>query len=90
MGQFLVAVVGQFLLAVDSIGGCQAPVSKKRVRHAGYLETVAEKLLIDFVTVSAYAVGDSQIIVPQRIDCSGRDLQCCSAALDLAHGRNGR
>ena len=38
------------------------------VRLAGYLEVVAEKLVIDLVTVSAYEVGGAKIIVPQRVD----------------------
>ena len=38
------------------------------VRLAGYLGTVAEKLLIDLVAISAYQIDGSQILVPQRID----------------------
>jgi hypothetical protein len=41
------------------------------VRLAGYLKTVAEKLVIDLITVSAYDVGASKIIVPQRVDPEG-------------------
>ena len=37
-------------------------------RLAGYLEVVAEKVLIDLVTVSAYEVAGSKIIVPQRVE----------------------
>jgi hypothetical protein len=37
-------------------------------RLVGYLEAVADKLLIDLVTVASYAIGGSQIIVPRRID----------------------
>jgi hypothetical protein len=37
-------------------------------RLVGYLEAVADKLVIDLVTVSAYAIGDTQIIVPQRVE----------------------
>ena len=33
-----------------------------------YLEAVSSGLLIDLVTVSLYEVGDSQIILPQRVD----------------------
>jgi hypothetical protein len=29
---------------------------------------VADKLLIDLVTVAAYTIGDSRVIVPQRVD----------------------
>ncbi len=38
------------------------------VRLVGYLASVAEKVLIDLITVSTYRVGDSEIAVPQRID----------------------
>ncbi len=38
------------------------------VRLAGYLEVVTDKLLIDLITVTAYAVEGSQILVPQRMD----------------------
>ena len=34
----------------------------------GYLGAVADKLLIDLISVSAYQIGSSQIIVPQRVD----------------------
>jgi hypothetical protein len=38
------------------------------VRLVGYLESVTDKLIIDLITVTAYAVGESQIMVPQRIE----------------------
>lgn len=39
------------------------------VRLVGYLETVtADRLLIDLVTVSAYDVNGTQILVPQRVE----------------------
>jgi hypothetical protein len=34
----------------------------------GYLEAVADKLVIDLITVSAYMIGGTQIIVPQRVE----------------------
>lgn len=34
----------------------------------GYLESVTEELLIDLITVSAYQVGSSQVLIPQRVD----------------------
>jgi hypothetical protein len=34
----------------------------------GYLESVTEQLSIDLITVSAYDVGGSRILVPQRVD----------------------
>lgn len=38
------------------------------VRLVGYLEAVAGKLIIDLVTVAAYEVAGSQVVVPQRVD----------------------
>lgn len=38
------------------------------VRLVGYLEAVAEGLVIDLVTVALYSVGDSQVLVPQRVE----------------------
>jgi hypothetical protein len=38
------------------------------VRLVGYLETVSDKLVIDLVTVSAFDVNGTGILVPQRVD----------------------
>src|SRR6266545_1410488 len=38
------------------------------VRLVGYLEAVTDKLVIDLVTVSAYDVNGSRILVPQRVE----------------------
>lgn len=38
------------------------------VRLVGYLSKVTQNLVIDLVTISAYNVGGSRIIVPQRVD----------------------
>lgn len=38
------------------------------VRLVGYLEAVAEGLVIDLVTVALYPVGDSQVLVPRRVE----------------------
>jgi len=43
-----------------------APV--ELVRLVGYLEAVTDKLLIDLVTVSAFEVNGSRILVPQRVE----------------------
>lgn len=43
-----------------------APV--ELVELVGYLETVAERLVIDLVTVSMYEVGGAKVLVPQRIE----------------------
>ena len=34
----------------------------------GYLESVTEELSIDLIAVSAYSIGSSQVLVPQRVD----------------------
>ena len=38
------------------------------VTLVGYLESVTEELLIYLIAVSAYEVGGSQVLVPQRVD----------------------
>ena len=42
-------------------------------RLVGYLGAVADKLLIDLITVSAYTIGETQIIVPQRVEPERQD-----------------
>ncbi len=44
------------------------------VRLVGYLEAVADKLVIDLVTVAAYDVAGSQVLVPQRVDAERRPV----------------
>jgi hypothetical protein len=34
----------------------------------GYLESVTEQLMIDLIAVSAYEVGGSRVLIPQRVD----------------------
>jgi hypothetical protein len=38
------------------------------IRLVGYLEAVADKLVIDLITVAAYETGGTQLVVPQRVD----------------------
>ncbi len=38
------------------------------VQLVGYLEAVRDNLTIDLVTVSRYDIGDSAILIPQRVD----------------------
>ncbi len=46
------------------------------VRLIGYLEAVtADRLLIDLVTVSSYRVGESEIIVPQRVGAERQNVE---------------
>lgn len=42
------------------------------IQLTGYLQAVTDKLLIDLITVSAYEVSGSQILVPQRVDPENR------------------
>lgn len=44
----------------------QAP--EELVRLVGYLGEMADKLIIDLITVAAYSVNGSQVIVPQRVE----------------------
>lgn len=45
------------------------------VRLVGYLEAVTAELVIDLVTVSAYEVGGSRVLVPQRVDPERQPLE---------------
>lgn len=38
------------------------------VRVVGFLEAVADGLVIDLITVAAYDIGENRILVPQRVD----------------------
>lgn len=38
------------------------------VTLVGYLESVAEALTIDLITVTAYEIGERRVVVPQRVD----------------------
>src|SRR5262249_20397585 len=46
------------------------------VRLIGYLEAVtADRLLIDLVTVASYRIGDTEVIVPQRVEAERRAVE---------------
>ena len=47
-------------------------VPDELVRLVGYIESITDKLVIDLIAVSAYEVGGSQVLVPQRIDAERR------------------
>ena len=51
------------------------------IRLVGYLEAVAPGLVIDLITVASYRVGDSQVLVPQRIDAGAISRRPCQSAL---------
>lgn len=38
------------------------------VQLVGYLESISSGIVVDLITVSAYEVGNEQILVPQRVD----------------------
>jgi hypothetical protein len=43
------------------------------LRLIAYLEAItADRLLIDLVTVASYRIGDSEVVVPQRVDAERR------------------
>jgi hypothetical protein len=49
------------------------------VQVIGYLQSVTDKIDIDLVTVSAYDVAGSQVLVPQRIDPGRRARELSDA-----------
>jgi hypothetical protein len=60
------------------------------VQVVGYLQSVTDKIDIDLVTVSAYDVAGSQVLVPQRIDPGRRsremsDAQVAARQADVLH-----
>jgi hypothetical protein len=54
------------------------------VRLVGYLAAIADKVLIDLVTVSSYQVGESQVLVPQRVDPEYQPAEPASASAERA------
>ena len=71
---------------------------RELVTLVGYLESVTDKLLIDLIAVSAYDVGGSHVLVPQRVEAerptleppppklasSGPEGRCVEGAEDFA------
>lgn len=51
----------RIILALD-----EAP--DELVRLVGYLQTISDRLVIDLVTVRAYQIDSSTVLVPQRVD----------------------
>jgi hypothetical protein len=45
------------------------------VRLVSYLETVSDQLVIDLITISAYTVNNSQILVPQHVEPERQRLE---------------
>jgi len=52
------------------------------VQVVGYLQSVTEKIDIDLVTVTAYDVGGSQVLVPQRVEPGRRVRELSDAQVD--------
>jgi hypothetical protein len=51
------------------------------VQVVGYLQLVTDKIDIDLVTVTAYEVGGSRVLVPQRIEPARRAREMSDAAV---------
>lgn len=54
-------------------------VRDELVQVVGYLQSITDKIDIDLVTVSAYDVAGSQVLVPQRIDPGRRARELSDA-----------
>lgn len=50
-------------------------VPAELVRLVNYLETISDQLVIDLITLSAYTVNGSQILVPQRVEAERPRLE---------------
>jgi hypothetical protein len=54
------------------------------IRLVGYLESLAEQLLIDLITVSRFEIGGEEILVPERIDPGSQTANLAPTAKRLA------
>ena len=52
------------------------------IQVVGYLQMVTDKIDIDLVTVTAYQVNGSRVLVPQRIEPARRTREMSDAAVD--------
>lgn len=57
------------------------------VQLVGYLEAVADKLVIDLVTVAAYSIGGTRVMVPQRVE--PERVQAVAASVSVAAPSSG-
>jgi hypothetical protein len=48
------------------------------VRLVNYLQTMSDQLVIDLITISAYMVNNSQILVPQRVEAERQHVEASS------------
>src|SRR3989440_3647791 len=58
------------------------------VRLVNYLETISDQLVIDLITLSAYTVNGSQILVPQRVEAERQRLEPPSSITALVKGES--
>jgi hypothetical protein len=56
------------------------------VRLVSYLETISEQLVIDLITISAYTVNGSQILVPQRVEAERQRPEPLSSSIQHSTG----
>jgi hypothetical protein len=52
------------------------------IQVVGYLQMVTDKIDIDLITVTAYEVGNSRVLVPQRIEPARRAREMSDAAVN--------
>ncbi len=55
------------------------------VRLVNYLQATSDQLVIDLITISAYTVNCSQVLVPQRVEAERQHLE--SSSLTAAHSK---
>lgn len=58
------------------------------VRLVGYLEAVSDRISIDLITVAAYDIGGSRVLVPQRVD-PGRSVDDAPSAKRVSPANKG-
>ncbi len=58
------------------------------VRLVNYLETISDQLVIDLITLSAYTVNGSQILVPQRVEAERQRLEPPPSITPLVKGES--
>ena len=56
------------------------------VRLVNYLETISSQLVIDLISLSAYTVNGSQILVPQRVEAEHQRLEPSPSTTSRAVG----
>ena len=54
-------------------------VPEELIRLINYLQTISSQLVIDLITISAYTVNGSQILVPQRVEAERQHIESSSS-----------